>query len=224
MHIYQKKILALVRNGSLKNISMRQIGRLIGIDHPQNVKHHLAQLEKRGLATYNLSNKTLEAVKGFKSTKNEGLLSIPVYGAVNCGPALCEANDYIEGYLKISPKLLKKTKGIFIIEASGDSMNKANINGKTIEDGDYVVIDSEYKAPINGDYIVSVIDGLANIKRFIKDDQNKQIVLMPESSKDYPPIFIGINELDKYIICGKVIQVIKKPKLKNQEEKNGRKW
>ncbi len=224
MHIYQKKILELTRNGPLHNVSMRFIGRLIGIKNPQNVKHHLAQLEIKGLVSY---DPTAKILKGLGDPKmplvKSGLVSVPIYGVANCGPATLLASDYVEGYLKVSKKLLgNKTKDIFIIQASGGSMNKADINGKNIEDGDYVVIDSEYKVPINGDYIVSVIDGLANIKRFIKDDQNKQIVLMPESTKDYPPIFIGIDELDKYTICGKVIQVIKKPKLKNQKGKNER--
>lgn len=43
-------------------------------------------------------------------------------------------------------------------------MNKANVNGKTIEDGDYLIIDSDYRSPRNGDVVLSVIDDMANIK------------------------------------------------------------
>lgn len=213
MNIYQKKILDLISNGPLQKVSMREIGRLVGIKHPQNVKHHLIQLERKGLANYDPNTQTLSAYTRDSLMSEQGLLSVPIYGAANCGEALKFANDYIEGYLKVSKRLLDRTRDIFILEANGDSMNKAKINDKNIEDGDYVVIDSDYKVPLTGDIIVSIIDGLANIKKFYKDEKNQQIVLLPESTKDYSPIFIGLDEMEKYTICGKVIQVIKKPKI-----------
>lgn len=89
-------------------------------------------------------------------------------------------------------------------------MNKANVNGKTIEDGDYLIIDSDYRSPRNGDVVLSVIDDMANIKKYIWDEDNNQVVLVSQSTKDIPPIFI--HEDDSFMINGRVIQVIKKPK------------
>ena len=90
----------------------------------------------------------------------------------------------------------------------GDSMNKANFNGKNIEDGDFVIVDSEQKSPESGHYVVSIIDEVANIKKFVPDPKNKRIILRSESSKEYLPIFI--HEDDKYEISGRVVGVIKK--------------
>ena len=50
---------------------------------------------------------------------------------------------------------------------------------------------------------------MANIKKFHFDRENSRIVLVSESSKDFPPIFI--HEDDDFNISGKVVQVIKKP-------------
>ncbi len=90
-------------------------------------------------------------------------------------------------------------------------MNKSNINGMSIEDGDYLIIDSDYRSPRNGDIVLSVIDDMANIKKYVFDEENNQIVLVSQSTKDIPPIYI--HEDDSFMINGKVIQVIKKPKL-----------
>lgn len=211
MHQIQKKILLLVANQPLSNISIRQIGLLVDVEHPQAIKHHLEQLEIKGLVKYDRDSKTLSSLQNAVSEND--LLTLPIYGSANCGPAMKFADNYIEGYLRISKSLLKKTADVIILEASGDSMNMAKVNGKqNIEDGDYVVIDTKQKNPESGEYIVSVIDGMANIKKFILDKDNHQIVLMPESTKNYSPIFIGEDELESYSICGKVVQVIKKPK------------
>lgn len=210
MHRIQKQIIKLGEQG-ISIPSLRMLGKLIGEDHPQNIKHHLGQLDQKNILRYDPRSHRL-IILDPKQSSNNDLLSVPIYGAANCGEALKFADDNIDGYLKISKNILVRTKNIFIIEASGDSMNKADINGNNIENGDYVVVDSEYKVPKNTDYIVSIIDGLANIKKFYEDKENSQIVLMPESTKKYSPIFIGIDEIDKYTICGKVIQVIKKPR------------
>jgi repressor LexA len=90
-------------------------------------------------------------------------------------------------------------------------MNRANIDGNSLEDGDYAIIDSVLKDPNNNDYVVSVIDGLCNIKKFIMDTENKQIVLVSESTQNFPPIYIHPEE-KSYFVCGKVVQVIKKPR------------
>lgn len=125
------------------------------------------------------------------------------------------AEETFEGYLKISPQILSVNKNnydnLFAVRAEGDSMNLATINNERIEDGDYLVIDTNQTNPTNGKYILSVIDGCANIKKIIKDDQNNRIALISESTKNYPPIYIHPD--DSYLINGTVISVIKNPKI-----------
>lgn len=212
MHILQEKILENSKKHDLGKLSLRQIGKLIGQENsPQKIKHHLMQLEKRGLLSVNRSSNVVTPVTPGRLTHNS-LVALPILGAANCGPATIFAEQHAEGYLRISGKLLIKKKGIFAIRASGYSMNKANINGESIEDGDYAVVDPEYRSIRNGDYVLSIIDGMANIKRYFNDKDNKRIILMSESSASTSPILIHYKDLDDYLVNGKVIQVIKKPK------------
>ena len=89
-------------------------------------------------------------------------------------------------------------------------MNRATIDGKKIENGDYVIVDVDDKNVKNGDIVLSIIDGMANIKRLFVDHENNQVVLMADSTKEFPPIYIHAD--DDFMVNGKVIQVIKKPR------------
>ncbi|MFA4943022.1 MAG: S24 family peptidase [Patescibacteria group bacterium] len=205
MHQIQEKLLELSKKLSLKGKSLREIGDLVGVlNQPQKIKHHLAQLEKKGF---------INSLEGDSNQKSAvGLISVPILGAANCGEANMFADDNIEGYLKVSPAMLKKKNNIFAIRATGFSMNRANVNGESIDQGDFVIVDSENKNPQNGDYIISIIDGVANIKKINIDEKRKQIILLSESSKDYSPIYIHAEDADCYHVGGRVMQVIKKPR------------
>lgn len=205
MHIIQEKLLKELNRKNLSGMTLREIGSLVGEKSAQKIKHHLTQLSKRGFITYNSVKKEIK--KGQKISK-EGFVSLPIVGAANCGPATIFAEENITGYLKVSKKLALRGGKLFVLRAEGDSMNRANINRKNIEDGDFVVVDAEQKSPEPGQYIVSIIDEMANVKKFMPDPQNKRIVLKSESSKEYLPIFI--HEDDKYEVSGRVVGVIKK--------------
>ena len=71
-----------------------------------------------------------------------------------------------------------------------------------------MIVDSENISPRDGDYVVSIIDGMANIKKYRLDKANERIVLLSESTKDYAPIFIHRD--DDFRISGKVLDVVKK--------------
>jgi repressor LexA len=211
MHTTQEKILKLIESKNISGLTLREIGNLIGEKFPQKVKHHIDQLEKKGFLKLDRSSKTITKPIANKATLlSNNLINIPIVGTANCGPATIFANENIEGYIKISKNILKKFKNIFAIRAQGLSMNKAMIDGKKIEDGDYLIIDSEYKNPKNGDVVLSIIDDMANIKKYVWDEENNQVILVSESTRDIPPIFI--HEDDSFMINGRVIQVIKKPR------------
>ena len=53
---------------------------------------------------------------------------------------------------------------------------------------------------------------MANIKKYVLEKENERILLISESTKNYPPIIIHWD--DDFLINGKVIDVIKKPKMK----------
>ncbi len=212
MHQIQEKILKLSTHKNIGELSLRDIGKFVGeTNSPQKIKHHLLQLEKNGLIRINRLDKEIERTKP-GNVRNSKLISVPILGSADCGVATIYAENNIQGYLTISGKLLTRKKDIFAIKASGYSMNKANINGLPIEDGDYVIVDPKYRSIRNGDYVLSVIDGAANIKRYFADIENKRIILLSESSASLPPIIIHEKDMDDYLVNGKIIQVIKRPK------------
>lgn len=211
MNNIQERILNLINKKDISQLSLRAIGQEVGVDHPNTVKYHLEQLKHKGLIYYDGNTKKIGTAQGESFMINE-LFNLPIMGLANCGEALEFAQDTIEGYLKLSPKIVdrKNPQGLFIVKAVGKSLNRANIKGKSIKDGDYVVIDTNLQ-PRDGEYVLSIIDGLANIKRYYKDDQNKEIRLISESSLNIPPIILHEEDLatSAYSIKGVVIKVIK---------------
>lgn len=217
MHPIQEKLLELSRKENLAKLSLREMAKLIGMpsESPQKIKHHLLQLQKKGFITIdrnqgvmNRAGDVSTLVAGFLK-KTSQLFSIPIVGAANCGPATIFAEENFQGFLKVSNKLLRKSNpsGLFAIKADGSSMNRAEIDGKTIENGDYMVVDSQDLNANTGDVVLAIIDGKATVKRFIDDRKNGQVVLKADSSFDYEPIFLHPD--DEFSINGKVIGVIK---------------
>lgn len=208
MHPLQVKILQLFGDGRRIELKLREIARQIGERHPQKIKYHLQQLEKHGLVSIDEDNQ--EVIRTANVTGGSAFANLPIMGAANCGTATALADNQVEGFLKVSKGLLPSldTGSLFALRARGDSMNAADIGGKNIEDGDYVIVQKTAEPPRNQEVVVSIIDGCANIKRFFR--QEEMIALLPQSKKDYPPIFI--REDDPYVVVGKVVKVIKQPK------------
>lgn len=206
MNKAQETILNLSRSRNLKDMTLREIATLIGSPHAQVARYHINQLQRKGML-----NDRLEPV-----SRGEGgtFLSIPIYGAANCGVATHFADHHIDGYLRVSPSVVRgyNAEQLIAIRADGVSMDRANIQGKSIETGDYAIVDTANRNPDNNEYVVSVIDGVANIKKFRKDSASNQIVLISESSQEFPPIIIHDDDLPDYSIAGKVVQVIKQVK------------
>lgn len=183
---------------------------MIGVNHPQQIKHHLTQLTKKGYIKPDKSNNLIDTIK-ISNLGQPTFTKIPVYGSANCGIATYLAEDRIEGYIEVSNSLLTN-KDVLALKAVGHSLNRANINNLSVEEGDYVLFDSRNKRPRNGDYVVSIIDNTANIKKFMRTSKD-QIALLSESDEKIYPIYISEN--DSYIIGGVVTQVIKKEKINN---------
>lgn len=205
MHKIQEKLLNIIERKNLSGMTLRKIGNLMGEESAQKIKHHLSQLSKKGFIVYNSAKREIRKAQ---EVSREGFVSLPIVGVANCGPATIFADENITGFLKVSKKFAPRGGKLFVLRAEGDSMNQANINGKKIEDDDFVIVDSEQKSPESGHYVVFVIDEVANIKKFVPDRKNKRIILQSESSKEYLPIFI--HKDDKYEVSGRVVGVIKK--------------
>jgi len=215
MHNTQEKILKILETRDLAGLSLREIGDLVGESgSAQKIKHHLEQLAVKGFVRIDKKNNKIEKIKSGLS-QNSSLVSLPIMGSANCGEATIFADNHIEGYLKATKTvlgdLMDRVNNLFVLRAVGPSMNRADVGGNAIEDGDFVIVDKEQIIPHEGDYVVSVIDGVANIKKIYLDGKNQQIVLVSESNQDLPPIYIHRDDLDSYLIAGKVVRVMKKP-------------
>lgn len=208
----QEKILKLSETQNLSKLSLRDIGTFIGETHPQKVKHHLNQLIKKGLLNLDdkHENNLLKKFNHLITNSSINLINIPILGEVNCGPAtLLTEDSYDKGFLKVSTSVIKGRPGSFALKAVGNSMNASNINGSNIEDGDYILVDSNARNPKNGDYVVSIIDRAANAKRIFYENAQDRIILISESIGETNPIVIKQSDFDTYTVVGKIFDVIK---------------
>ncbi len=221
MHPIQVKLLSISKKENLAVLSLRAMAEKIGMpnESPQKIKHHLLQLQKRGFLSIDRAKGVMEKAsskptwaKGLLDAKSQ-LFAIPIVGTANCGPATIFAEENFQGFLRVSSKLIGRSKptGLYAIKADGSSMNRAEVTGKRIEDGDYVIIDKESQDPRTGDVVLAIIDNKATVKRFIDDRANGQIVLAAESSFDYEPIHLHTD--DDFTINGTVVGVIKRPRI-----------
>ena len=218
IHPIQEKLLELSKTENLAKMSLRDMAKAIDMprESPQKIKHHLLQLEKKGFLAIDRikgvtrSSLTPDWAHGFLKRANR-LFSIPIVGTANCGPATIFAEQNFKGFLRVSSKLVKRSRpeGLYAIKTSGSSMNRADIDGKRIEDGDYVIVDQNDLNVETGNIVLAIIDDKGTIKRFIDDRANGQIVLKSDSSYDYDPIHLHPD--DDFSISGKVVGIIKKP-------------
>ena len=209
MNIIQLKILELSSRKNIWSMRLREIGEEIGVKNRGLVKYHFDVLIKKKLLRNEKENQLISALKEKIKKSENALLNIPILGAANCGVATLVGEEMFDGYLKVSPGLIPVNdyNNLFAIKAEGNSLNMANIDGQNIESGDYLIIDTNLN-PQNGKYVLSIIDGCANIKKFRQE--TGQIILESESTMNIPPIFI--HPSDNYLVNGVVIKVIKQNK------------
>lgn len=162
---------------------------------------YLNALEEKGYIQRTAGERGI-SLKGI--TKNN-FVDVPVLGMANAGTALMFADEYVEGFLKVSKRIVRDLD-VFAVQVSGTSMNLATVDGKNIEDGDFILVDKNAECG-NGDKVLVIIDGLATVKTFRTVD-GRNIALTPESSDpQHKPIFL--TEEDNFVINGKVIDVLK---------------
>lgn len=217
MHIIQEGLLKLNQDNDVTEMKLTELARKLNVTHLQQIKHHRDQLIKHGLLTRTENPKAVTSVN-LGATSN--LLRIPVLGSANAGPASIYAHGTVTGYLRVSDAFLPKSIArdtLYALKVVGRSMNLAKIGiGKlSAEDDDYIIADGSTYVPKSNDYVVSLIDGKANIKRLILDEKNQQIALISESTdvNDFPPIIIHHDDSVEYLAQSKIVHVVKPPKV-----------
>ena len=202
------KIVALAGQVDIDNLTLNELATRLGVKHRSQAKHYKTKAEDDGLLVRNSLGRLVPA----PTDNNPSLITLPVVGEANCGPASIYANDQIVGTVSISPSTLKRKlrDGAFAVKAVGDSMNNSKINGKALEDGDLAVVEPvDWSNTADGDYVLSVIDSVANIKKLQLDSVNHRVILKSESRELFEDIVIQAEDLYMYSISGRVVDIVK---------------
>lgn len=107
------------------------------------------------------------------------------------------ADDYIEGYLDLNSKFIKRPAATFVLQATGESML-----GAGIFPGDWLLVDRSM-TPTDGRVVIAAVDGELTVKRLSK--KGNQIQLLP-ANPNFPPI--DITEDSDMVIWGVVTLVL----------------
>lgn len=214
MHETQERILELARTLDLSRVSLRKIAELIGKPDmsPGVLQHHFAQLEKKALLFIDRKAKTQRLGE---DVSDDRFFLIPIVGAANCGPATEIAEDKIEGYLRVSKRSFSGVSpNLIAVRAVGHSMNDASIRTSSgqyapIEEGDYVIVDRQRVSLSDNlnKYVLSIIGGMANIKKLLKRQFDIALVSESKDQRSYPPIII--HEGDDFVVNGGVVGLVK---------------
>lgn len=194
----QKNVLSTIKDLTHKkgtNPTLEDLRVSLGLSQLSSVQRHTDALKDKG---YLINTRKI----AFPTVNSK--IQIPLVGNVACGVPLL-ASENIEAYISFDKTTLRSApEDYFFLRAVGDSMNKAKISGKTIDDGDFVLIKKQSTAN-PGDRIVALIDDEATIKRMVPADGG--IRLEPESTNpSNKPIYL----FEDFIIQGVVTDVIKR--------------
>lgn len=191
--------------------SIAEIAKELGVAAPTAYQHVQALIKKGYISKSENEARSISInpnIPGLGKMKPQ-FLSIPVLGAANAGFALINAEEYLQGYLRVASSIIRGRANVFAVRIEGDSMNKSKINGKNIENGDFVIVDPNDLRAKDGDYVLSIIDGNATVKKVKRDKKFGSILLMPESTNpEHKTIYVSSQ--DNFMINGKIIGVIKK--------------
>jgi SOS-response transcriptional repressor LexA len=175
----------------------------LAIKSKGSIFSYLKSLEDKGY----LKKSSVKRGLDFIDKAKEFFVDVPVLGAASAGAPTIFAQEYVQGYLKVSKRIVRNKK-VFAVQVHGTSMNLSKIGDKKINDGDFIIVDSEDKDYKNGDRLLVVIDGLATVKKF-KKISDERIALLPETTDNEKHRPIYLTPKDYFIINGKVIEVLK---------------
>jgi repressor LexA len=138
---------------------------------------------------------TLDAAQDDLDISSRRASYVPLVGWIAAGRPIL-AKEAIEDVFPL-PRQLVGDGTLFLLRVRGDSMIDAAIVA-----GDWVVVRAQEHAE-NGEIVAAMIEGEATVKAFRRDEEKKQIWLLPRNSAYLP---IPANDVD---ILGKVVTVLR---------------
>ena len=184
-----------IRNGVPPTIE--ELRRLLGVGSTRTVLRYLRSLEEEGLIERWTGARGLKLRRG-RAVGVETQL-VPVVGEAPAGQ-LMPAQQNILGQIQMPKEFLKPPSAkFFLLRVRGDSMNRAKIEGQTIDDGDLVLVRQQERAN-PGKLVVVLVDGEATIKKLVKG--SGYYVLQPESTNlKNRPIIVTQDFRVQGIVC-----------------------
>lgn len=185
-----------------KSPTIEELKNLLHQKSKRGVTQYLEVLEKKWFLS---RGEWYRSIRLGNSIGIQTTMNIPILGYANAGIplAVAESNDY--GTLPISKSLIKwNEKNHFVLRVSGTSMNQQIVNGKTIDNGSYVLIEKTNINLNESDAFLFDVDGWATLKRYKKNAQ--QIYLIPNSSEQHHTPIV-LSEHDNVHASWKVVDV-----------------
>lgn len=184
--------------------SIPEIQEKFSFKSPNAVQDHLEALERKSyISRRPYKSRGIEVLvhNMSKGNNNDKATEVPIVGKVSAGnPILAQEN--IEGTLTVDKSLTERSRGIFALKVSGNSMINTGILN-----GDYIIVRQQQDAE-QGDIVVALIEDEATVKRFYKDKTSHRIILQP-ANDNMESISIDPS-YNKFVIIGKVQGVIRK--------------
>ena len=185
-----------------KSPTIEELKNLLHQKSKRGVTQYLEVLEKKWFLS---RGEWYRSIRLGNSIGMQTTMNIPILGYANAGTplAVAEANDY--GTLPISKSIIKwDEKNHFVLRVSGTSMNNQVVNGKTIDNGSYVLIEKTNTSLNESDAFLFEVDGWATLKKYKKNAN--QVYLIPNSSDEHHTPII-LSEYDNVLASGKVVDV-----------------
>jgi repressor LexA len=171
--------------------SLSEVQEAFGFKVKASAREHLLKLVETGRLTHAPGQD-----RGYGLPDQISLGMIPILGKVHAG-TLVEAIEAPDGY---EPVKAEEADGTFALRVVGESMKEVGIY-----EGDVVLVNRNVRIT-NGDIVVSMLNGEANIKTFFK--RNRRVVLQAENP-ELADILIGPEDGD-FQILGRVFEVRRK--------------
>ena len=188
--------------GHGRSPSLEELRRELGVGSTRTVFRYLQMLQEDGAIERRPGAPGVRLLR--PSAVGMQTRAIPIVGHVAAGsPMLAEEN--IEDWVRLPKSWASPPSDkFFLLHIRGTSMNKARVEGGTIEDGDLVLVHQQETARA-GDIVVALLDGEATVKRLVAAPG--YYVLKPDSrEQEHRPILV---ERD-FQVLGKVARVLKK--------------
>jgi len=193
------RILTYVRESIFKNgypPSVREIASAVGLASTSAVHHHLTKLQEAGRLQKQPTRSRALSLPGLTGAGPK-VMRVPIVGEIAAGQPIYAYEDRTETLDLPSELGARSERETYVLKVRGKSMIEDHI-----DNGDYVVVQSQQTAR-DGDIVVALLeDGTATLKRFFKEKD--RVRLQPANSEMQPLYARSVQ------IQGKVIGLIRR--------------